>query len=357
MAIMNVPLEQRLGNFKDWFDMKNERPLLGFFPGSQYPLHRYPGSRKNIPDGIVRPDNIVAEDFLEDCDALYKLHENCGGDLIWSAAPFFGLPWIEASLGCTVIADHQAGSTRSEPPEDFLKTLHVPEFDPGEPWIKKLDEFYDILNEYSGGRYPVGQTLMRGVADLLSALYGNERFIYRVMDEPGEVRMTAEKLSAYWIDLGKHISEKIQLFHGGTGAFFYSVWCPGKTMWLQEDAAAILSPSVYDDLIYPSDLEIIRNFENTVIHFHPSKFFPLDRLISSDISVIEIHIDKGGPRAQDLFEKYLRVLEKKPLIIWGDMSEGELDFIMEKVPHRGLLVNMVVSSQEEADRIWSRYNK
>jgi hypothetical protein len=354
---MYVPLEQRIENLTDWFNRKNEKTLLGFFPGSQYPLHRYPGSRKNIPDGTVRPENIVVDDYLADCDALFQTHEKCGGDLIWSAAPFFGLPWVEASLGCGVAADHKAGSTRSKPPDNFMETLHIPDFDPEDPWIRKLDEFYEKLNRHSKGRYPVGPTLMRGISDLLSALYGNERFIYRVMDEPDEVRETAAKLASYWIAFAKHISEKIELFHGGTGAFFYSVWSPGKTVWMQEDAAALLSPDVYDELIYPSDMEIIRNFENTIIHFHPSRFSPVDRFINSGIGAIEIHIDKGGPKAQDLYTQYMRVLEKKPLIIWGDMSGDELDFIMEKLPSRGLLVNMVVSSQEEAERLWDKYRK
>ena len=40
--------------------------------------------------------DIQVEDYLTDADELHEKHVAAGGDLIWSGAPFWGLPWVEA---------------------------------------------------------------------------------------------------------------------------------------------------------------------------------------------------------------------------------------------------------------------
>ena len=86
---------------------------MGFFLDSQYPLHRYHGAKK-LPNGKITPEDIIIADYLDDFDRLYDLYERYGGDLIFSAALFWGIPWLEAALGCEVIANHDTGSTRAQ---------------------------------------------------------------------------------------------------------------------------------------------------------------------------------------------------------------------------------------------------
>ncbi|MFH0921764.1 MAG: hypothetical protein V1913_15555 [Fibrobacterota bacterium] len=352
---MNIPLSQRLERLTAWFHRENDRPLLGFYLGPQYPLHLFQGCHRNLPDGVIKPENVVVADYLDDYERLYQCYENTGGDLVWANTPFFGLPWVEAALGCTVIADHQTGSTRSEPPAEFAEHPVVPEFSADNPWVKKMLEFIPALQEHSHGRYPVGVTLMRGISDLLSALYGGDKFVMRMFDNPDEVQAAAGRLTDFWIAFGKCMLDRVPLFHGGTGAFFYSVWCPGKTIWLQEDASALLSPDLYERFIFPCDQRIARAFEHSVIHLHPARFMPVDFLLESDINVIEIHVDKGGPSARQLFDTHLKVLARKPLMVWGDLTADDFDFIMGHLPPKGLLVNTAVDSSDQAQVYWDKF--
>ena len=46
------------------------------------------------------------------------------------------------------------------------------------------------------------------------------------------------------------------------------------------------------------------------------------------------------------------ILSRKPLLIWGDLRPEDLDFLMSELPHRGLAINAVVASVEEAHAIW-----
>lgn len=351
---MRIPLPERLNRLTAWLERRNRRPLLGFTLGSYYPFGRYPTGSGLLPEGPLSPGDVVVEAFLDDTDRLYEAHEEAGGDFVFTAAAFLGLPWIEASLGCGVVADHNSGSTRSTPPAGFAQNPVVPRFSDDNPWVRKLLEFIPALEARSAGRYPVGVTLMRGISDLLSALYGGGNFVLRMHDDPDEVREVVAQLTAYWIAFGRCLLDRLPLFRGGTGSFFYSLWCPGKAIWLQEDAVALLSPGLYEKFIYPADRRIAAAFRNAMVHLHPTRFIPTRQLVSTDLAAIELHIDHEGPRAEALEPHYRTILAAKPLLIWGDLIEADLDFIFSHLPHEGLAVNVVAGSVEEARAIWDR---
>ena len=67
-------------------------PSSAFTLGSYYPLHRYRNGVRRIPNGTVHPEDIQVEDYLNETDELFEIHAAAGGDLVWSAAPFWGLP-------------------------------------------------------------------------------------------------------------------------------------------------------------------------------------------------------------------------------------------------------------------------
>jgi hypothetical protein len=43
------------------------------------------------------------------------------------------------------------------------------------------------------------------------------------------------------------------------------------------------------------------------------------------------------------------------LLIWGDISEKDLDWIFSKLPPQGLAVNTVVESPEQARDLYKKY--
>ena len=334
-----------------WLTRENERPLIGFYVGSMYPLHLYPGSRRHLSDGPVTPQDVVVEDYLDDGERLHDLHERAGGDLLWSAAPFFGIPWVEASLGCRVVADFTTGSTRASPSPGFEDASQIPPFRESNPWIERMLEFIPALQARAAGRYPVGVTLMRGVSDLLSALYGGEGFIFRMLEHPQDIRTAVQKLTDYWIEFGRCLLSRLPLFQGGTGSWFYGVWMPGKALWMQEDAAALLSPTLYEEFILPADRRIAAAFEHTIIHLHPARFIPAKQLSRTGVDAIELHVDRGGPTAGDLVPVHREILEHKPLLIYGEIPLTDIDALLEHLPWKGLALDLVVSSVEDAHRI------
>ena len=74
-----------------------------------------------------------------------------------------------------------------------------------------------------------------------------------------------------------------------------------------------------------------------------------------NFTALELHIDKGGPTAESLQSVYKEMMYYKPLIIWGEIPEYDLDWIFNHLPARGLAIITVVKNAEEAKCIWNKY--
>ncbi len=351
-------IEVRVNQFKLFYNKKNERPLFGFFLGSEYPIHRYPAAI-NIPEKtLLTPDHFNIDAYLDDFDLLFKNHEECGGDFIWSSSIYWGIPWVEAALGCPImLSSFSSGSIHAETLPGFKGPDDIPHFSMANPWVKKAVEFLEQTAARSKGRYPIATTRMRGISDLLSLLYGGENLIYTMLSNPDEIEKVAEKLTDFWISFGKMQIERIPEFHGGIGSFYYNAWAPKGTIWHQEDAAALLSPDMYDAFIRKWDEKIVGAFEGCIMHQHSNGYFPYEFYVDMNFTALELHIDSGGPTAESLAPVYKKIMEKKPLIIWGEIPETDLDWIFNHLPSEGLAVITVVKNPDDALNLWNKYMK
>lgn len=350
-----LSVSERIDGFRRFFAMANEQgPLLGFYLDSYYPHRRY-RTESFLPSGPLAPENLPVQPFLPEYERLHKMHEDLGGDFLWSGSAFWGLPWVEALAGCGVTVDQAAGSSRSVPPKAFRGEEDVPGFDPQSPWAVKAREFLRALRHQSAGRYPLGTTLMRGVSDLLSALHGGSEFLLRLIDEPAREQRLVRKLTDLWIAFARDQLAEIPSFHGGTGSFYYATWLPGRGVWLQEDASALMSPRLFAEFVLPSVVEIAAAFDTSIIHLHPSTYVPVDLLVDSPVTAIELHLDVAGPRAEELYPYYRAIQARKPLIVWGDFHDEDLEFFLRKLDRRSLALLPVVTGPEPAEDIWRRF--
>ena len=338
--------------FESYYQRRNTTPLVGFLVGSYYPLKRYRGA-DTLPNGPFRPSDLDVDAFLPDYDRLHALHAQCPGDMVFGASAFWGVPWLEAALGCEVEADHLTGSSRSHiPPGEGWPT--IPEFSHENPWVARNLDMLRAIAPQARGRYPMGVSLMRGISDLLSALLGLDRTIYGMLDAPAEIDALCERLADFWIAFGQAQLDEVVPFHGGYGSFGYYLWAPDRCIWLQEDAAALLSPELYERFSLPHDRRIASAFPYCLMHLHPARYIPYRPLLDSELAVIEIHIDKGGPTARDLLPVYREVLAHKPLLVWGDITRDDVQTLVDELPPEGLGLQIVVESPEEA---WSIYRE
>jgi hypothetical protein len=352
---MNRCISERVELWKQFYAKKNEQPLFGFFVGSEYPVARYQAAR-SLPEGRpLVPSDFDVDAFCDDNDRLFAAHEACGGDFIWAADAFWGIQWIECLCGLPMFCNHKSSNLHFQTLENF--SGEVPIFDPQNEWARLAAEFLDKGAARAAGRYPLATTRMRGISDMMSALYGGGNFVYQLMDEPEQTREVCRKLTELYIGFSKFQLDHIPDFHGGIGSFYYSNWAPKGTVWHQEDTAAMLSPAMYAEHFKEWDEQIVNSFENNIMHMHSTGFIPLDDYLGMNFTAMELHIDTGGPSAEALYETHKKILAKKPLLIWGDIPEKDLDWIFSKLPPQGLAVNTVVNSPEQAEILYSKYGR
>jgi len=176
-----------------------------------------------------------------------------------------------------------------------------------------------------------------------------------MMDKPAEVKAVCARLTDFWIAFGRLQLDHIPLFHGGVGSFYYNLWAPAGTVWHQEDAAALLSAELYDEFIREHDQRIAESFAGCIMHQHPTAFVPTDFYLDMPFTALELHIDEGGPDAEALYPAHTKILQRKPLVIWGNIRERDMEWVLRKLPHEGLAIMTVVGGPEEAARVWARW--
>jgi hypothetical protein len=350
-------IKQKIKKTKSFYARTNKRPLVGFFLGNEYPNNRYP-SYSNLPTNrYLTPDDFSIEPFLDDCEQLYAAHEACGGELLWTGTPFWGIPWLEAILGFSLIYNADSRSITAENPDKAITSKNMNTFSLNNPWVKLMKEFFVQLSAHSSGRYPLGTSRIRGLADILAVLYGSEGFVFKILDDSDDVNRALSHASSAYTKLMDFQVEHIPDFFGGAGSFYYYNWVPKGTVWHQEDSVMLLSPDLYQSVLLPFDRILYQNQKHNICHFHSTGgYIPYKEILTLNPLAVEMHLDTGGPSAQELCQSHLHIIEKTPLLIWGVFTEADMDWILSKLPSEGLALNIVVQSAEEAGEIWERIN-
>jgi hypothetical protein len=355
MKALHQSIEDRVAMFRSFYRKENERPLLGFFLGSEFPVTRYPSMSRLPEHRPLKPEDFPVEEFLADSESLFQTHELCGGDFIWSGSAYWGIPWLEAALGCTIYVNHATGSIYSEPPVFSNGKISARRFDPGDLWVGLMETMLKGLEEKSAGRWPIGTTRMRGISDLLSALYGGTELVVAMMEEPDSVHSVCDDITDLWLKMARFQIDRIPAFHDGIGSFYYNAWAPRQTVWSQEDATALLSPGLFSEFIETRLRKVVDAVPGCIMHQHSTGFTPTESYLNMGFVALELHIDEGGPPAEELFDRHQSILATKPLIIWGDIPERDMKWLFSKLPNQGLAVITVVENPEHAKSIWEKF--
>ncbi len=329
-----------------WRRGQTDRAIGSVWIGSRMPEDLYPATR-SLPVGRVMPSDVRVSRFLDDYDRLHEMHERVGDDAFWTVAPFFGIPWVEAVLGCPI---HYSGeSFWTEPVLAEWPEKLSPNPPEGEGWLAKLLEFTEALVLHAEGRYGVVPTLMRGPSDMAAALRGHVQMVYDLYDSPRQLQRLIDLATDRWIQIARRQLDLIPPHAGGYLSHFYRVWAPDRVVCTQEDASASFSPDFFRRFLLPAERRIASVFPYTVIHLHSPTLWPVEQLLEiAELSCIEVNYDDNGPRLPALLP-LLRQIQAagRPLILRGAITPQEIAFVRRELSPRGLLLNLVAGSVEE----------
>ena len=82
-----------------------ERPLIGAWLGGYFPAQQFPHGTAGWREGqALSARDIVLAPFEADYEDLFQLHQDMEDDFIYFGSAYWGIPWLEAILGCAVHA-------------------------------------------------------------------------------------------------------------------------------------------------------------------------------------------------------------------------------------------------------------
>ena len=333
-----------------WKRRKTARPLFGINVGFMA-NQRFPLLMESLPSGEVKPEDIRLDLFLKDCDRLYELQQDTG-DYPYVAAAFPGLPWLEAIMGCPIASSPT--NLWAEPCVSDWREYSRQKPNRDNPWYKKLIELVQGLIDHSGGRFQVAATLMRGPADMLSAMRGASNFVMDLIDN-GDVASRAARLCAdVWKDVGRAQLELIPDSDRGyvAGDHALRTWAPDKVIWLQEDAMGLLSPQLYRGFFLELDRYIAAGFPCVAFHLHGSALWAIDDLVKApEIDVVELNLEDANCDVEGTCAGWKKIQANKPLVIWRmykDDFPGWLERVIAEIPANGLSVQVSTATPAEA---------
>lgn len=352
--VLNPDLQAILKKHKGFWD-RSDGPLLNISESEDSlfaPLH---GISITLADGSVLSDQtkVLTADMIDPSKILdveefpLRTHEPVKGepltegDLFVTRAPIGKMVWVEAVLGCPVVPRLDTGSIYSAP---YLKSadLYTEIADPEEsPWIKLLAEYTRQLIEDSGGDYQVVQCLQRGPIDLVSAILGHSEMCMTIYDDPDNLRLLAEFTAKVFVKVARAQQDQVPPLEGGYCNPF-GIWSPGTVVRTQCDVASSVSPQTYKEFFFPWDRYICEQFDYSVVHLHSGYLHHIEVLLEDPYpTAVQVSLDTGSTPFQvhDLIPTFKRVLEEKPLIIQGDMTQDELKELLDSLPHKGLCVS------------------
>jgi len=326
-----------------------DRPLIGSWLFGFFIHQQYPSVAAAMQPGPVQPDDIPIELFLKDVDALFEAYTELDDDYPLSTGAFYGVPWLEAIMGCPVYFSGTNMYTGPCITDWNAYDWRRPTLD--NPWARKLLEFLSALIEHSGGRFFCGPTLMRGPADMCSAMRGGTNLVLDLYDAPENVRRLAEICADVWIEVGQAQLTLMPESENGylVGCAGLRCWMPEKGVWLQDDAVSLLSPRFYRDLFLPAARRIAATFPAVAFHLHGNYLWPVDVMLPVDeIDVLEVNYDVGVCQLEKLIPAWRKIQEHKPCLAFADATLAEFDHILTELSPTGLSLQTISPTLENA---------
>jgi hypothetical protein len=335
---------------------KVARPLLGAWLGGYYPADQFPHGHHAWQVGqLLRPADVCFDTFRNDYETLYRAHREADDDFFYVGSAYWGIPWLEAVLGCAVHVGETSCWAEMCP-------LDRRDFDlRGNAWLRCLMRFTEDLLEFAAGRFPVCAPLLRGPGDAACALCGPETVAMALIDGESWVDGLLARCAKVRREILEHLHGVIPAWHGthAVGGYACKLWTARTVAYYQEDAAAVLNPRLFTDHLLPL-ARLTKPLANIhFIHLHSSCLYMVDALLADDtFSVMEVNLDHPG--SSPPLVQYLPALRRiqqagRPLLLWGEIGPPDWDLLQEELSPVGLSIQPIVKLPEDIRRYrWRR---
>ncbi|MDD3220732.1 MAG: trimethylamine corrinoid protein 2 [Lachnospiraceae bacterium] len=171
------------------------------------------------------------------------------------------------------------------------------EFNPDNEWWKKHIQLAKDCRELAGDDFYVDMPDLMENIDVLASLRGALDILYDFIDEPETIADRINQVSDVYYEYFNRFYDVIKDNEGGNAYTVFQIWGEGKTVKLQCDFSAMLSPDDFRNYIQESLRQQAKKADNVLYHLDgPDAIRHMDALMEIDeIDALQWTSGDNGP--------------------------------------------------------------
>ena len=243
-------------------------------------------------------------------------------------------------------------------------------FDPENKWFKKHIQLAKDCQALAGDDFYVDMPDLMENIDVLASLRGAQDILFDLLDEPEMIGERIQEVTDIYYEYYDRFYDIIKDEEGGNAYTVFQIWGPGRTVKLQCDFSAMMSPEDFRKYIQPSLRTQSENVDHVLYHLDgPAAIKHMDALMEIDgIDALQWTSGDAGPDGtlpdwDVIYDKAIAAGKS----IWVKVYSGEfedwirnVDRLVKKYGSHSLFLLFPEMSMEQAaylldyaDRNWS----
>lgn len=243
-------------------------------------------------------------------------------------------------------------------------------FDPENKWFKKHLQLAKDCQALAGDDFYVDMPDFMENIDVLASLRGAQDILFDLLDEPEMIGERIQEVTDIYYEYYDRFYDVIKDEEGGNAYTVFQIWGPGRTVKLQCDFSAMMSPEDFRKYIQPSLRSQSENVDYVLYHLDgPAAIKHMDALMEIEgIDALQWTSGDAGPDGtlpdwDVIYDKAIAAGKS----IWVKVYSGEfedwirnVDRIVNKYGSHSLFLLFPEMSMEQAaylldyaDRNWS----
>ena len=243
-------------------------------------------------------------------------------------------------------------------------------FDPENKWFKKHLQLANDCQALAGDDFYVDMPDLMENIDVLASLRGAQDILFDLLDEPEMIGERIQEVTDIYYEYYDRFYDVIKDEEGGNAYTVFQIWGPGRTVKLQCDFSAMMSPEDFRKYIQPSLRSQSENVDHVLYHLDgPAAIKHMDALMEIEgIDALQWTSGDAGPDGtlpdwDVIYDKAIAAGKS----IWVKVYSGEfedwirnVDRIVNKYGSHSLFLLFPEMSMEQAaylldyaDRNWS----
>lgn len=240
-------------------------------------------------------------------------------------------------------------------------------FDPDSKWFKKHIELVKECRRLAGDDFYVDMPDLMENVDVLASLRGAQDMLYDMIDDPEIIEERVKEITALYYDYFDKFYDVIKDGQGGNAYTVFQIWGPGRTVKLQCDFSAMMSPDNFRDFVQESLRKQAEKADCVLYHLDgPDAIKHMDALMEIDgIDALQWTSGDAGP--DGTLEDWYPIYDKARAAgksLWVKVYSGEfedwirnVDKLVERYGSHSLFLFFPEMSLEQANRLIEHADK